>query len=165
MKVMINKPFKFFTLIFLTCISCAFYRDHRENIVNPIHLSYSNKNIVTNIELESRDIDYKSYYCGKMTSRLLSDENPKELRLIYDNKEFTIHADTIVDVVNFWGRSNWNNKGFRQEKICISFEGLENIDWSLVKFTEYEIKKSITIEEVCAKFKNSLSPKNKKLCE
>ena len=135
---MINKSL--ITTILLLCAGCTFlfYRTNRENLDIPIHLSYSNKNITIDLHLNSRDIKYRYYYCGTMISELLSDQPTKELILVYSDKESGIYPDTIVDVVNFWDRGNWDSKGFRQEKICIGFKYIESVDWENIKFIEID---------------------------
>ena len=73
-----------------------------------------------------------------MISQLSSDQPTKELRLVYNDKESGIYPDTIVDVVNFWDRKNWDSKGSRKEKICVGFKDAESMDWKNVKFIEIE---------------------------
>jgi len=132
---MTNKLIIFLLLLTANCGALFQGFESREKLGSPINVSYSSENIFAEISLTTKINKYKNYYCGVMKSQLLSKKDHTELRLSYKDKELEIYPDTIVDVIEFWSRKNWDFNGFRSEKVCVWLND-ESIDWKTVKIIE-----------------------------
>jgi len=136
---MTNKIILIFLALF--CISCT----SRIELDKPIKLSYSSEQIIVNITLTHRSKNkftsgpesWYSFY-GTLDSQLLTSK--KELDMVFlilNEKKSDINLDIEFGDVDFWDRHGWDEKGFRKDKIYISFPDNEP-DWKNIKFIEIE---------------------------
>lgn len=136
---MTNKIILIFLALF--CFGCK----SRIELNKPIKLSYSSEQIIVDIILTHRSKNRfisgpESWYLfyGTLDSQLLtSKKEPDKVFLVFKGKKSDINLDFIADVADFWGRSWWNEKGFRKDKIYISFSDAEP-DWKSIKFIEIQ---------------------------
>lgn len=137
---MTNKIILIFLALF--CISCT----SRIELDKPIKLSYSSEQIVVNITLTHRSKNKfisgpKSWYSfyGTLDSQLLtSKKEPDKVFLVLNGKKSDIYLDIeFGDVADFWSRSWWDEKGFRKDKIYITFSDSQP-NWKNIQFIEIE---------------------------
>ena len=153
-------------LIFF-CFSC----ENRLPLITPVILSHFSDNMRTKIELvETRRIpksnnknDWSYFYYGTFSSSLNPNKSPREIKILYHNKESQIFLDSIGDF-NFWEKGWWNSDGFRENKAYFVLDE-ENIDWNKVKLIESDIVKPMTHDEICKMLKENSSQNYKKLCD
>ena len=136
---MTNKIISIFLILF--CISCS----SRVKLDKPIELSYSSEQIIVNITLTHRSKNkftsgpesWYSFY-GTLDSQLLtSKKEPDKVFLVLNGKKSGIYLDIEFGDVDFWDPFGWDEKGFRKDKIYITFPNSQP-NWKNIKFIEIE---------------------------
>lgn len=130
-------------IFYILLTSCSGGSDLDKIIV--VH--YVDQDSSTEITLKKKKIiNGKNFYFGTMGSRLLSNSRPREIIMVYNDKESNIYNDAILYDAKFWTRSRWNRDGTRVNSIYVVFDD-DIASGDGISFFTKEVSKDIS--EIC----------------